>query len=897
MSFKKVFSYFLFFSFLILIFFPSSHVFSNGRNCNDADYCTLGGWDGEHGVCNTSGTTYCECGTSLASCDRPAQDKVCRGVYGNSQNTNCFPGETCNCTAPAPIPGCMNPLADNYNPYATQDDGSCVITQPGFQNLNFWVKDQNNAARQGALVTIGQNFGNGTTRNTDGAGFANFGVLQNNTVNYTVSATNCNTSSGSRYVGTADETVNVGLNCTDPGSNPPPPPTPLKPAIGTVESYDCNQIVGGAADPDDYTKSIGVYLFSGNTFQLGGTYQMDVMASIPRPDININYAIPGDHGFVFTVPNSLKDGVARTFYVHPRDLGDTGPFNPLDVGTLNSGVKSFVLQCAPPTTTPTIDNVSISSPMVTPNGATQYTVQISGSDVGGGSKIAYEYALINLAGANAGQYRGWMAWSSAYAFPGEKNTRGCAGGGNGAIRSGGAYDAYGPNYINLISCSTVVGGNSRVTTFTITLDPSFTSPLINNDIVGTVLNSDGNWNSNSDAGIWPWKNFDINFGLNMPSLGSITISPSPVTADGSTQHTISVVGTDPTSGTNIDQQYAWINQTSGNDRGWLVWATNNDPSWSTFKNLRTCTGGGWAAIQNADPSYGSSYVDIVPGPTGCVTSTSGNTRTTTFRVTFNPAFTTPTSGNTIYGVLRNTFGHWAPWTPGVLFNLNVPIAGTCGNANGRVYTSGVTTYSPDVQCSAGTSNNTAFPGVGSSVNWTCVGANGGANSPVCSASRATPVVNGSCGTANTTYGSGVTTYGSDTFCSAGTASPASPAFPAQGSSTNWSCVGSGTGHTDASCTATRSAVGTYNLSVTATSSLGGSVTSSPAGINCGGTCTAPFSSNSSVTLTAVPKSSFWRFRDWGGDCSGTLNTCSVLVNGNKSVIANFVPRSFIYKEF
>jgi hypothetical protein len=79
--------------------------------------------------------------------------------------------------------------------------------------------------------------------------------------------------------------------------------------------------------------------------------------------------------------------------------------------------------------------------------------------------------------------------------------------------------------------------------------------------------------------------------------------------------------------------------------------------------------------------------------------------------------------------------------------------------------------------------------------------------------------------------------------------------------------------------------------------LGGSVTSAPAGISCGATCTAPFANNSSVTLTAVPKSSYWRFSGWGGDCSGTVNTCSVLVNGNKNVIANFVPRSFIYKEF
>ena len=174
MYFKKVFSYLLFLSFFIFLFFPVNNVFSSGGWCQDSDYCTL---QGEYGQCNTAGQTWCECGSSDYSCDRASQDKECRGVYGNSQNAYCFPGETCNCTAQPPVPGCMNPMAENYNPLAEVDDGSCVITPPpGWYNLNFNVRDQNNSPRRDALVTIGQNFGNGTTRYTDGVGFANFGI-------------------------------------------------------------------------------------------------------------------------------------------------------------------------------------------------------------------------------------------------------------------------------------------------------------------------------------------------------------------------------------------------------------------------------------------------------------------------------------------------------------------------------------------------------------------------------------------------------------------------------------------------------------------------------------------------------------------------------------------------
>jgi hypothetical protein len=66
----------------------------------------------------------------------------------------------------------------------------------------------------------------------------------------------------------------------------------------------------------------------------------------------------------------------------------------------------------------------------------------------------------------------------------------------------------------------------------------------------------------------------------------------------------------------------------------------------------------------------------------------------------------------------------------------------------------------------------------------------------------------------------------------------------------------------------------------------GTVTSSPAGINCGSTCSAQFASASSVTLTAVAAAGS-TFAGWsGGGCSGT-GTCPLTMSAAQSVTATF----------
>jgi hypothetical protein len=79
---------------------------------------------------------------------------------------------------------------------------------------------------------------------------------------------------------------------------------------------------------------------------------------------------------------------------------------------------------------------------------------------------------------------------------------------------------------------------------------------------------------------------------------------------------------------------------------------------------------------------------------------------------------------------------------------------------------------------------------------------------------------------------------------------------------------------------------TYSLQVSKDGTGSGTVTSSPAGINCGGTCTATYDTGTTVTLTATPADGS-TFTGWsGGGCSGT-GTCTVTMSGNVSVTAGF----------
>ena len=77
----------------------------------------------------------------------------------------------------------------------------------------------------------------------------------------------------------------------------------------------------------------------------------------------------------------------------------------------------------------------------------------------------------------------------------------------------------------------------------------------------------------------------------------------------------------------------------------------------------------------------------------------------------------------------------------------------------------------------------------------------------------------------------------------------------------------------------------YTLSVSRQGTGSGTVTSNPAGINCGSTCSASYAAGTSVTLNAQPASGS-SFTGWSGACTGT-SSCTVSMDSARSVTASF----------
>jgi hypothetical protein len=134
-------------------------------------------------------------------------------------------------------------------------------------------------------------------------------------------------------------------------------------------------------------------------------------------------------------------------------------------------------------------------------------------------------------------------------------------------------------------------------------------------------------------------------------------------------------------------------------------------------------------------------------------------------------------------------------------------------------------------------------------------------------------------------------------CSASYASNTSVTLTATAASgstfTSWSGCDSSSGNTcTVVMTAAKSVTVTFTavqqtLNVSKNGTGGGTVTSSPAGINCGATCSASYSNGTAVTLTATADGSS-TFTGWSGGCdSFSGNICNVTMNGTRNVTATF----------
>ena len=248
-------------------------------------------------------------------------------------------------------------LTANQNITITLDrtNGSCPTQN--FVNLNFVVRDVcTSAGLPGAAVHIDQNFGNGQDRTTDGSGFANFGVLTNTDIGWSVSKSGFTSANGSVNSGTSDKTVNVTLNrdcstppetCQDPNATnfggplpctyPPgvcqdpnatnfggplpctyPPNPDNHPPIGSFDAADCDIIGGWAFDPDSSSTSIVVEIYANGPEGIGTRIFSGATTGL-RPDVNAAYGITGNHGFTIFTPQSLKDGGTHEIWVYAQD--------------------------------------------------------------------------------------------------------------------------------------------------------------------------------------------------------------------------------------------------------------------------------------------------------------------------------------------------------------------------------------------------------------------------------------------------------------------------------------------------------------------------------------------------------------------------------------------------
>lgn len=446
---------------------------------------------------------------------------------------------------------------------------------------------------------------------------------------------------------------------------------------------------------------------------------------------------------------------------------------------------------------------------------------------------------------------------------------------------------------------------------------------------------------------------------------NVTLSSSSVNPNNTTQYNIVVSGTDQHGADKIMAAHAVVNYEAGFGsglRGFVSWYEPGD-IYDGFQDRQCCSlngvtppscgstnpvGGGFAAVQ----PFGSEYIHL----DSCAVVDSGNTRSVSFTVRFTPLFNSPVSDNDIFGFVETstcckvgyTFQQNDGYETGYInfdtnFSLDISVP-TIPTISGPVsgYQNQNTTYEFNSVDSGGntlrygvdwkkadgtpyistdTMDGTAdvwLPGSGyvasgasqsTDLSWSTVGDKKfqalaqnlqGVNSAWSSAYNVSiapaPVV-GVCGPAATTYPQGSSSYAGD-YCTEGTPS-ATPTFPSPGSSVSWTCSGLNGGADSPLCIATLVNT-THSISINSVP-IGGSVTSSPGGIDCGNggaSCSGNYGEGEVVVLTATPKSSYWKFAGWSGtSCSGMFPVCTFIVDGPEDATAAFDLRAFNYIEF
>jgi hypothetical protein len=118
--------------------------------------------------------------------------------------------------------------------------------------------------------------------------------------------------------------------------------------IGFIDDANCSVIDGWAYDSTNPSSSIAVHVYKDGPAGMG-TFVAEGIANLSRPDINTALGISGNHGFSFTVPNSLKDRLYHSIWVH----GIASSKNYTNLVIQRSGFVGLRINCAPTTSTPT----------------------------------------------------------------------------------------------------------------------------------------------------------------------------------------------------------------------------------------------------------------------------------------------------------------------------------------------------------------------------------------------------------------------------------------------------------------------------------------------------------------------------------------------------------------
>lgn len=277
----------------------------------------------------------------------------------------------------------------------------------GFHNLNFLVRASRGGPVVDAHVIIGRDYGNGQNRQSDGNGFANFGVLNEPALDWEVVAPGFNPSIGQVTIAGADVDLPVTLYETSAAPAPPPPPVPVPapapPQPGTHTFYDLNFRVSDAAGQAVYnatvtldqdfgngaTRTTDGYGFCDFGVYAGATIAWRVDAAGFATSTGVVTASVGG----LEVPVTLVAGVGAPPHGTTAPPGQISPLTPVDSGLAG--------------TPPAPGHAAVQ--LETRNGVPSFTAQSFGAlDVGAfgpspvGIFVGIVSSLLGLFGSNSG---------------------------------------------------------------------------------------------------------------------------------------------------------------------------------------------------------------------------------------------------------------------------------------------------------------------------------------------------------------------------------------------------------------------------------------------------------------------------------------------------------------